>query len=543
MMSFLETNTLTIQANYDKMMQWIDVNSFIDYFAAQIYFRNHDWPGNNIKFWRSDEWDGRWRWILYDTDFGMGIWNSSPAENTLELATATNGPSWPNPPWSTLMFRRLLENTGFRNQFVNRFTDLLNSSFLADRVIRAIDQKQNNIAPEIGSHLQRWNGGTVSAWQTNVQVMRNFASSRPINVFNHVRMKFSFQDPQTITARADSTQGSIQLNSLKLSNFPWKGLYFPDVPVTLTAVPQAGYRFVKWTGITSGTTSATITISPKANLDVTAVFENDGSHYEDVIINEISYNNEATTNPGDWIELYNKGRYDIDISGWKLTDSDPNHQFIFAANTILKAGEYLVITNDLTKMKTIFGSVKNLVEPFTFSFGLGNETDAVKLFSRQDQLIDEVNYNNSEPWMTFDPEELWSLELINPAVNNNSGRNWVLSQKDGTPGLRNAPYFPDAIDDLPLLPDIAKLTSCYPNPFSEGVYIEFTLNKPGKFSLSILDVNGRTRRVIKEDDRINTTHNLYWDGNDESGKPLPAGVYFYRLETDGFSDIKRLVKI
>lgn len=543
MMSFLETNSLTVQANYGKVMQWIDVNSFIDYFAAQIYFRNHDWPGNNIKYWRSDEWDGRWRWILYDTDFGMGIWNSSPSENTLELATATNGPSWPNPPWSTLLFRKLLENTSFRNQFTNRFADLLNSSFLADRVIRAIDQKQNNIAPEIGAHLQRWSGGTVSTWQNNVQVMRNFASSRPVNVFNHLRMKFGFQDPQTITARADSTQGTIQLNSLRLSNFPWKGIYFPNVPITVTAVPHAGYRFVKWTGVATGTTSATLTLSPKANLDLTAVFESDGSHYEDVIINEISYTNEASRNPGDWIELYNRGKYDIDISGWKLTDAEPDHQFIFAANTILKAGEYLVVANDLPKMKAIFGTVKNLVDPFTFNFGLSNETDAVRLFSRQDQLIDEVVYSNSEPWQTFDPNELWSLELIDPAKNNNAGRNWLLSQKDGTPGMRNTANIPDAIDDLPLSSLTTELTSCYPNPFSEGVYIEFTLNKPAEYSLSILDVNGRIRRVIKSDDRINATHNLYWDGKDENGNSLPAGVYFYRLETNGFSDIKRLVKI
>lgn len=170
---------------------------------------------------------------------------------------------------------------------------------------------------------------------------------------------------------------------------------------------------------------------------MTAVFENDGSHYEDVIINEISFNNDATVNPGDWIELYNKGKYDIDLSGWKLTDSDHDHQYIFAANTRLKANEYLVVSNDLTKMKTVFGSVKNLIEPFTFNFGLGNTVDAVKLYSRDAQLIDEVNYGNSEPWQTFSYDELWSLELIDPSKNNNSGRNWFLSEKDGTPGIRN----------------------------------------------------------------------------------------------------------
>jgi len=543
MMSFLEQNTLSAPANYNKMLEWIDASSFIDYFASQIYFRNHDWPGNNIKYWRTNDSNGLWRWILFDTDFGMGIYNSQPSENTLELATATNGPQWPNPPWSTLMLRRLLENTEFKNQFVNRFADLLNTRFNVENVNKAIDRKSNMIAQEIGSHLQRWNGKTINDWKWNVQVMKNFASARPANVLNHIRQKFNFQNPQTITFRADSTQGLIQLNSLKLTNFPWKGAYFPDVPVTITAIPLAGYRFVKWTGITAGSNSSTVTVVPQANLDVTAVFENDGSHYEDVIINEISFNNDASENPGDWIELYNKGRYDIDISGWKLTDSDPDHQFIFAANTWLKANEFLVVSNDLTKMKTVFGSVKNLIEPFTFNYGLGNTVDAVKLYSRNAQLIDEVNYGNSEPWLTFSYSELWSLELIDPAKNNNSGRNWYISEKEGTPGMRNTPYIPDAILNLKVVAKTPELFQNYPNPFGQGTYLEFKLSKPGKYRISILDVNGRIIRVYEDNDQSSSIQTIYWDGMDDSQKPVTPGVYFYRLEAEDFSEMKRMVKI
>lgn len=545
MISFLEKNTLSIPANYDQMLGWIDVNSFIDYFSSQIYFRNHDWPGNNIKYWKTNDSKGRWRWIIFDTDFGMGLYNSQPSENTLALATA-NDPSvlyWPNPPWSTLMFRRLLENSGFRNQFVNRFADLLNSTFLADRVNNAIDLKQDLISGEISSHLQKWNLGTYNNWLWNIQVMRNFASARPANVFNHICLKFGFQNPQIITARADSLQGSIQLNSLKLNKFPWKGTYFPNVPITLTALPKAGFRFVKWTGITAGSNLSTITVVPQANLDLTAVFENDGSHYDDIVINEISFNNDAATNPGDWIELYNKGQYDIDISGWKITDSDPNHQFIFAANTWIKANEYMVVANDLEKFKAVFGSVKYLHEPFTFNFGLGNTVDAVKLYSRDSQLIDEVNYGNSDPWQTYRFDELWSLELIDPSLNNNSGLNWVLSEKYGTPGTHNRLYIPDAVDNLQVTQNTVELLQNCPNPFSEGTYIEFKLDKPGKYRVSVLDVNGRILLILSGDDPISTVHTIYWDGTDNSGKPVATGVYFYRLETNGFSKTKRMVKM
>lgn len=543
MMNYLAQNTLSVPANYAKMHDWIDVSSFIDYYASEIFFRNHDWPGNNIKYWKTNDSGGRWRWILFDTDFGMGIWNSQPSENTLELATATNGPSWPNPPWSTLLFRRLLENSEFRNQFVNRFADLLNSRFSVENVYKAIDKKKELIVDEIGKHYQKWNTDQYNNWYSNVQAVINFANGRPSNVYNHIRQKFNFQNPQNITARADSTQGYIQLNSLKLTKFPWKGAYFPDVPVSLTAVPLAGYRFVKWNGITVGSNLSTISIVPQASLDLTAVFENDGSHYEDVIINEISYNNNASSDPGDWIELYNKGKYDIDISGWKLTDSDSDHQFIFAANTWLKANDYLVVSNDIAKMKAVFGSVKNLTEPFTFNFGLGNMVDAVKLYSRTAQLIDEVNYGNSEPWLTFSYDELWSLELINPTKNNNSGRNWTISEKNGTPGMRNTPFIPDATDDLKLAEKAPELFQNYPNPFRQGTYVEFKLPKSGKYRFSILDINGIAKRVFEENDQSSSIQTIYWDGLDDSGKQVSSGVYFYRLEAEGFSEIKRMIKL
>ena len=328
---------------------------------------------------------------------------------------------------------------------------------------------------------------------------------------------------------------------MKLNKYPWKGAYFPNVPVTLTAIPNAGYRFLKWEGITSNSNSQTITVSPKASLVLTAIFEGDGTHNDDLVINEISFNNNAQADPGDWIEIYNKGKYDIDISGWKLTDTDPTHQFIFVANTWIKAGDYLVVSNDLTKMLSVFGSVKNLTG--TFDFGLGSQTDAVRLWTPAGQLIDEVSYSNVVPWQTFDLTQLWSLELTDPAKNNNSASNWVFSVGNGTPGLRNTPYNPDAVTNLSATQITPELYQNYPNPFSEGTSIEFKLDRPGKYRVSILDVNGRLIRRLNDDDPLSTIHTLYWDGRDDSGKPVTSGVYFYQLECNGFKDMKRMVKI
>jgi hypothetical protein len=541
MYNFLERNSMAATANYEKIASQVDIESFIDYFASQIFYANHDWPGNNIRYWKTTDPASKWRWIMYDTDFGLGGNNSTAASNSLAFATDPNGPGWPNPPWSTLMLRKLLENAEFRMQFVNRFADLMNSTFLPERVNKVIDEKRDAISDEMTNHLFRWKAGNQTSWLSRVKMLNTFASARPGYVFGHIKLKFSFQSQQTVTVNTDSVGGTIQLNSLKLNKFPWKGSYFPNVPITLTAIPNAGYRFLKWEGITTNSNQQTISVAPKINLSLTAVFESDGSQYENIVINEISFNNNGPSDPGDWVEIYNKGKVDIDISGWKLTDADAAHQFVFAPNTWIKANEYLVVSNDLAKMNSVFGSVKNNIG--TFNFGLGSQTDKVQLYSQYNQLIDEVSYSNVFPWKPFDLKVLWSLELSDPFLNNNLASSWVFSINDGTPGLHNTPYIPDAVDDLPLGQNTPELMQNYPNPFSEGTSIEFKLNKPGKYQLTILDVNGRIMHSMNDDDLLSNSQVLFWDGRDNSGKQVGPGVYIYQLESSGSKVIKRMVKI
>ena len=94
----------------------------MQYEAFQIFVDNRDWPGNNIKFWRDHRVGGKWRWILFDTDFGFGIWDPGAFTfNTLEFALDPYGPGWPNPPWSTFLFRQMMENDHFKHVFINTY--------------------------------------------------------------------------------------------------------------------------------------------------------------------------------------------------------------------------------------------------------------------------------------------------------------------------------------------------------------------------------------------------------------------------------------
>ena len=71
LIEFITNNSLDSAENFNFISNEIDIENLIAYQVAQIYFDNRDWPMANIKFWNSP--DTKWRWILYDTDFGLGI--------------------------------------------------------------------------------------------------------------------------------------------------------------------------------------------------------------------------------------------------------------------------------------------------------------------------------------------------------------------------------------------------------------------------------------------------------------------------------------
>ncbi|MFP4697857.1 MAG: CotH kinase family protein [Eubacteriales bacterium] len=203
MVDYIRNNDMSNDENYEHVKTLMDVENFMEYNIAQIYYGNTDWPGNNIKFWRyrTDEYDpdapyghdGRWRWLLYDTDFGFGLYNSPVNHNTLEFATKKNGDDWPNPDWSTVILRSLLNNKEFRNQFINTFVDYLNTRFSTDVVKAKIKEFEEILSPEIQEHTKRWkcyNFSSESQWKNNINSLYSFAENRPEKMLYFIREYF-----------------------------------------------------------------------------------------------------------------------------------------------------------------------------------------------------------------------------------------------------------------------------------------------------------------------------------------------------------------
>lgn len=202
LIDFVKKNDLSEDKNYEFVKSKIDIRSFTDFIIANVYFCNSDWPNNNVKFWKYDAKsdslfpkDGRWRWMLYDTDWGFG-YNalSTPESNLLDKATKVGSVG--------VLFSGLIKNEAFVDEFLARFQHHLNTTFKSSDVVHKIDEMQHILNPEIQEHINRWRAiDSYSAWLANVDVLRNFAIQRPQFQVSQLNAFFNLNGDKQITLK------------------------------------------------------------------------------------------------------------------------------------------------------------------------------------------------------------------------------------------------------------------------------------------------------------------------------------------------------
>ncbi len=489
LIDFVENNDLTIPSNYNWVEERVDIANMVLYQACQIFFDNTDWPGNNIKFWNSST--TKWRWILFDTDFGFSMSNEfNYFNNSLAFALEPNGPNWPNPPWATLLFRRLMENTDYRNRFINQLADEMNSRFLPERVCEHIDTMAQRIAPEIAGHYLRWGAGPENH-SDNVNTMKTFAERRPGQVKQHILDQFSLPSFHALTIQNQQPdQGWVQVNSLTIHESDWSGDYFAEVPVQVTAIPALGYTFSHWLGTVPGT-EASLTFALEEASTLIPVFE--ASALAPLVINEINYNSNSERPTGDWVELYNYNDFPIDLSNWQLRDSDDSNQFDFAPGTTIEAEGFLLIVRDRSDFQAIYPDLP--LASGELDFGLSSDGDEVRLFNQSGSLEDSVKYSPNLPWPTAADGEGHTLELISPSLDNTLPESWSNINQWGSPGRRNV--LPDSVDDLGIM--AYRSFDCYPNPSSGQLHLSLDLNVGSDIEVRMYNSKGQHLRTLVQE--------------------------------------------
>ncbi len=282
LLEFLSNNDLSLEENYRALEKYIDLDNFLNYMTFQIYLANVDWPGNNLQYWRPNKPDGRWRWILYDTDYSLGFQDFCDYDhNTLKFATEHDGPTNPplwdsNSPWSTQLLNSVLNNNEFKQVIINKFCDNLNSFLSPENVINVVDSLEQIYSPYMEEHISRWNmPSSFYEWQRNIDVIRTFAVNRPDTLRNHIKDFFSLEKTIDVNINFNFPErGKVICNSIELTakKLPFNGKYFANIPIKIVAVPKSGYAFTGWTGIESA--SDTLILLSVTDQAIVANFDN-----------------------------------------------------------------------------------------------------------------------------------------------------------------------------------------------------------------------------------------------------------------------------
>jgi hypothetical protein len=424
MLDFLDRYDLNLDANYEHLANYMEVDNFLQHQIAQIYFDNRD-AGGNIKYWRAARPEGRWRWILYDTDWGFGLHDDlAYRHNSLAFHTEPNGPHWPNPPWSTYLLRKLLQNQSFRHQFLNRFADHLNTSFSEKRTTAMVDSFYLLYQREMPRHLQRWRL-SEKEWLRQVTTMRTFAEKRPTYLRGYLADFFKAGPLRTVTISASAGGKVLVNNFLAVQDFT--GTYFANYSVSLRAVPAYGYQFVGWER--SGQTERELEVTLKT--DRPYVFRARFEPFvhplmDQIVINEICPKSKKTA---DWIELYNRSETTVQLKGWVLTDQ--RNEFVFPEVELLP-NDYLVVCQEVQKFRETFPHAYNVIGGL--GFGLNKRTETLGLYAALGAAVDSVSYQLPPLDTAF------TLSLSLPNLDNADPENWELRPGLGTPNAAN-PYY------------------------------------------------------------------------------------------------------
>ena len=429
MLRFIKENDMGNAANFAYLNSLMETQNFMDYQIAQIYFDNQD-AGGNIKYWRPQTATGRWRWILYDTDWGFGLHDEKAYKNnSLTFHLKENGPAWPNPEWSTFILRNLLENDDFEKRFINRFCDAMNTSFEVNHVQSKLDEHVNMILPEIDRHLERWNL-SKRKWKHELNVIRKFGKERPNYMRMHLMEKFN--TGAIVRVQIESQKGGyVTLNeNVKIEDETFNGKYFEKIPIELRAVPNYGYRFSHWEGMSDNREDNELVVKLKKGkwARLKAVFE----RYEhplvnQIMINEISSNNKKT---GDWVEIYNGSEESVNVKDWVFTDSKNGFKL---PNLDLDPKSYLIISEDSLAFRKAFPD-ETIPVVGNFDFGIKKKKEQLGLYTSKGASVDSTGYHIVPLDSTF------TMSLLLPHLDNSDMENWEVIRGYGTPNTENPFY-------------------------------------------------------------------------------------------------------
>jgi len=248
-----------------------------------------------------------------------------------------------------------------------------------------------------------------------------------------------------------------------------------------------------------------------------------GSDTQTLLINEfLSKNDSANVDQegehDDWLEIYNYGAEELDLSGMYLSDNPSNlmkWQFPEGAVTIAP-NDYLLVWCDEDGNQTGLHTNFKLSAAGEFLALTGPDGSSIYDSLTTIPLTADISYgrspDGSDNWVTF---------------------------TDPTPGTSNVP---SGIEPEQFIPDNFSLNN-FPNPFNAETIIHYDLPRNSQLRMSIFDMRGRRVVDLVSEFQLKGQHQIFWNAEDKFLRVVPAGIYIVRMQADGLSGAHKILLI
>lgn len=182
----------------------VDVDNYFEYLAFEMFFGNSD-PGN-IRYYRLKKPGAKWKWILYDLDYGLYMSTFDSPKSYTKLK------GMGQKKINNTIFLKLLEVPEYKDMFLNKLGWIF-KTFTTDYMMETLEATLAEIEPEMQLHWARWGeendtfvitevpttaDGALRYWKARVNRLRNIVKKRPNLLWGYIQDAFSLSNEQMI---------------------------------------------------------------------------------------------------------------------------------------------------------------------------------------------------------------------------------------------------------------------------------------------------------------------------------------------------------
>ena len=187
MLAYLRQHGVPDDETLARVGEEVDLDSFIAYQALQIFVGNADTL--NVKRYRNPNADGKWRWAIFDLDWGFYVDTNSirrwldPQGMGTSLAT------------DNTLFIALMGNPTFYDRFLTYMGDMLSTQWTSGRIVEMIRERYLALTPELPRHQARW-GQSRENFEERVAELVEYARTRPRKLVGYFRDTLELTDAE-----------------------------------------------------------------------------------------------------------------------------------------------------------------------------------------------------------------------------------------------------------------------------------------------------------------------------------------------------------